>query len=336
LKRTTIRHTFVGIDVSANKLDVAWITLEGKILEFVLPNTANGHQDLIRRISSAKTVRARVCIEATGAYSIDLHQALHDAPRIEVMVARPMAVRDFTRSLGNRAKTDKIDAKAIAEFCKRMDFRPSPPPVRELYELRALSRRLDDLVGRQTAIKNRIHAAQATRRTPAEVLDSLNSELVFVAGEIARVESLIIAALNKHDATAKLVERIKDIKGFGERAIAHILPEVLALPKELTAKSVTAHAGLDPKPRQSGSSLNPKSWGISRMGNAHLRAALFMPAMAAVRHLPEAKAFHARVSERSGCKMVGIVAVMRKLLTAIWSMYVRDEPFAPEKFARAA
>ena len=134
--------------------------------------------------------------------------------------------------------------------------------------------------------------------------------------------------------TAKLAHLVS-AKGIGETSAMRILAELLVLPDDLAAPQWVAHAGLDPRPYESGTSIHrPRR--ISKVGNRHLRAALYMPALVAIQHEPNIKAFYDKLIAAGKKPMQAVVAVMRKLLHAIWGMLKHDQDFDGEKFFRIA
>ena len=124
-----------GIDVSSKELVVAIDPGAGRIWEGTFPNDASGHRKLIQRLARGK-VLARVCVEATGIYHLDLCVALEQAKGIEVMVANPRTTKDFARAQLRRSKTDRTDAHSLLEFVRRMEFEPWAPPSAPVRALR--------------------------------------------------------------------------------------------------------------------------------------------------------------------------------------------------------
>src|SRR6188474_134919 len=129
-----------GIDVSAKCLSVAWRTLTGETQSFEVPNSDDGHARLVGLFKKRRH-DARVVLEATGNYSIDLAIALVDA-QIPVMVANPLATRRFAEAKLRRAKTDRIDALELLDFAERMEFVPWKRPASAVLQLRDFSRRI--------------------------------------------------------------------------------------------------------------------------------------------------------------------------------------------------
>ena len=151
----------VGIDVGAKELVIA-IERDGvRESGVVLTNDADGHRKLIR-LATKGGATARVVLESTGVYGLDLAFALHRARKIEVMVANPRAIAAYAKASLQRSKTDALDAEAILEFCMRMPFAPWTPPDPLILELRALSRRIEAMSKTVTQEKNRLHANDQT------------------------------------------------------------------------------------------------------------------------------------------------------------------------------
>ena len=132
---------YVGIDVSAKKLEIAGQSARSGSWELQVPNTPQGHQKLIQRLGRFAEP-TRVCMESTGVYGLGLALALDRAEGIEVMVLNPRAARHFAEALMRRSKTDPIDAAVLREHSQRMDFQPWCPPPKERLELRSLARRM--------------------------------------------------------------------------------------------------------------------------------------------------------------------------------------------------
>ena len=155
-------HVLAGADISADEIVVMLERPDGGRECATFPNTPAGHKSLIARLLKRGS-GARVVIEATGNYSLDIAFALHRHPSIEVMVANPRAIADFARALMQRSKTDKLDAESILEFCRRMPFTPWVPPSEAWLDLRSIMRRICSLKLQKEQEKNRLHAGEHAR-----------------------------------------------------------------------------------------------------------------------------------------------------------------------------
>ena len=261
------KHDDCGVEVSAERLLVGLVRADAPRLRREFPNTAAGHDALVRWLSEpSRTVR--VVMEATGLYGLDLALRLDAEGSLELMVANPRAVRHFAIALMERSKNDPIDTDVLVEFAQRMPFQRWVRPSAAALTLHALARRLESLTEMHAAEKNRLHAAQLS---PA-------------------------------------------------------LPAIAVLSPDLDVRQWVAQAGLDPRQHSSGSSVHKKPR-ISKNGNRHLRRALYMPALVAIRHEPHLRAFYSHLLARGKAKMQALVAVMRKLLHAIFGMFKHQQPF---------
>jgi transposase len=324
------KQALVGIDVSARSLDVALERGKTSRQDMVFENTAEGHRKLSKRLTRGG-MRARICLEATGVYHLDLSLALHATNGIEIMVVNPRAAKDFARAQLQRSKTDRVDARSLLEFNRRMEFVPWQPPSRMILDLRALSRRIQALLVNRSQEKNRLHADSVVSDTTPAIQESIERHIQSINDEIA---ALTQAALDIVRADADLkpkFDHLVSVKGIADASAITILAELAVLPNDMTVRQWVAHAGIDPRCVESGTSVRGQVR-ISKVGNRHLRAALFLPAMVASQHEPQVKAFYQKLIANGKKPMQALVAVMRKLLHAIHGMFQHDENFIGEKF----
>lgn len=314
----------VGIDdVSAKKLRVA-----SDHEEFEVDNTSKGHQQIIKRLRrSGRTVH--VCLEATGVYGLDLALALHRARGIQVMVVNPRAAHHFAEAQIRRSKDDPIDARVLREYARRMDFKPWQPPPEENLHLRTLARRMSALSEMRTEEKNRLHAAEATETLECIRAD-IEATIEFLTGRITLLKMEAGAHIDRHPRLQCAITRLISVKGIAFVSALRIYGELCVLPRDMTARQWVAHAGLDPRHFESGNFQGLTR--ISKAGNKYLRAALYWPALTAIRSQLNVKAFYDKLIGKGKKKMVGVVAVMRKLLHAIWGMFKHEANFEGEKF----
>jgi transposase len=331
------KELVAGIDVSAETLQVALRALTGEIRDLVFTNDAAGHKKLCGLLGKRKH-GARVCLEATSLYGLDVAIALHEAG-VAVMVANPKAAKHFVVARMQRAKTDRVDARALLEFVLRMEFVAWAPPTKARQTLRLVARRIQDLHQQCTAEKNRLHALRATSTTPTYLLDDLEAHICDLEQRIETLvrhgEELLLADPD----LAAAYRVISTVKGIKARSSIALLGELLLLPADMNVREVVAHAGLDPCPKESGRPPYGRRK-ISKVGNSHLRAALYMPALTASQHEPAVKAHYEALLAAGKIKMVAVVAVMRKLLHSLWRMIHTGEAFNGAKyrpsFAKAA
>ena len=324
------KQNWVGVDVGSRELVVAVERNEKRDGTLSFENTAEGHRKLIHFITKRGAL-ARVVLEATGVYGFDLASALERAPRVEVMVANPRAISHFGRASLQRSKTDVLDAEVMLEFAKRMPFKPGIAPAREILDLRAISRRMEALTKMATQEKNRLHASDQSEELGEVVRADIAFSIEHLESRVAQLRDRALQLIDSHSHLRDAFGHLTSVKGIAEVAGIQILAELAILPKDMSVRQWVAHAGLDPRQYQSGTSVH-KPARISKTGNAHLRRALFMPALVAVQHEPHVTAFYEKLLGRGKTKMQANVAVMRKLLHAIYGMLTHDQDFKGEKF----
>jgi len=313
--------TWVGVDVSAKTLMAKRRRRnEDKDEAREFSNDVAGHRELLKWIGKG----ARVCMEATGVYHLQLALMLA-AARVEVMVINPRVAKDFGRALMNRSKTDRVDASTLLEYVWRMDFVAWKAPRAAVLELRELGRRLSELVHAGAEEKNRFHAKNvaAISRT---VIRDVETHVVQIEKRVKQIEKAAAVVIRGDAGLSEQYAILTKIPGVARRSAILLLTELAVLDPAMTVKQIVGHAGLDPREYESGSSVQ-KPTRISKLGNARLRATLYMPTLTAIRHDRGARLFYAQLMARGKKKMQAIVAVMRKLLHGIWIVLQRRMTF---------
>ena len=324
----------IGVDVDSEELVCVMQVAEERMPLATFANTAAGHKKFIRWATKGGRP-ARVCLEATGIYSLEFALALHHAQNVAVMVVNPRAIKDFSRACMQRAKTDAVDAGGILEYLKRMPFTAWQPPAPEILELQAINRRIVQLTTERTREKNRRHAAEFAGASADAIAHDIEVNIHHLERRIERMHNSGLQLVRGVPALATKLAHLVSTKGIGEASAMRLLAELLVLPDDLAAPQWVAHAGLDPRPYESGTSVHrPRR--ITKVGNRHLRAALYMPALVAIQHEPNVKAFYNKLVSRGKKPMQAVVAVMRKLLHAIWGMLKHDQDFDGNKFFKIA
>lgn len=320
-------QSYLGIDVSKDHLDVFY-RAEDRTRRHRFRNTTAGHQALINWLGHEPT---RCCLEASGRYSIDVALALVEAKHLEVMVANPRAVKNFREASMRRSKTDALDAEVLCDYAQRMPFEAWEPPEEAHRELRAITRRIQALTVERAREKNRLHAVASSQTASRVVINDIEVNLRHLT---RRIDELLRQARKVIFASQPLkeaFEHLLSIPGVAHKSATLLLGEIALLPEEMSVREWVAHAGLDPKRHVSGTSVEQRER-ISKVGNARIRRALYMPALVAVQHDPHVRAFYDKLLGKGKKPIVATVAVMRKLLHAIFGMLKHGQDFAGEKF----
>lgn len=320
-------ETLVGIDVSKETFDVHLRRPNNREQAFGLANARSGHRDLVKRLTR-RGGQARVVLEASGHYHLKLALALHGAKGVQVMVVNPRAARNFARANMQRSKTDALDATVLLEFAQRMPFQPWTPPTEQEMELRCLARRIGSLMKTRTQEKNRHHASEYVSDV---VCHDIEINVRHLGRRIIALQKKARRLIEACPNLRRRFYQLTSIKGIAAASAIQILGELSVLPKDMSKRQWVAMAGLDPRIFQSGLSVNAPAR-ISRLGNRALRAALYLPALTAIRWEANVSAFYEKLIARQKAPMQAIVAVMRKLLHAIHGMFRTGTNFDGEKF----
>lgn len=316
---------YAGIDVAKKTLQVCLLGKAVQQKEFL--NTPKGYKQLAAWLRKEGSKDVFVGLEATGTYSDAVCQYLYDQ-RIQVSLINPARIKAYANSQLKRHKTDEIDARLIADFCRTQQPPVWSPPSVEEQELRALVRHLDDLKEQRQAQKNRL---EAQPKSPIVVRD-LQDHIQFLDQQIAQLEQDIDDHIHKHPRLQQQRDLLNSIPGIGNTTSFHILAELGDLTRFDDVRQVVALAGLNPQQRRSGSSVHYTA-GISRMGRSNLRATLYLPAMTAIRYNPLLAVFAQRLKQNGLTPKQVIVAVMRKLLHLAYGILKNKQPFNPNYLA---
>ncbi len=299
----------VGIDVSKNRLDIAVLPTREA---FVVERNGAGLEALVARLRQVGP--DIVALEATGGFETIVAAALGGAG-LPVVVVNPAQVRSFARAIGQRAKTDPIDALVIARFAQA-----TKPEVRPLPD--EATRLLADLVARRRQIIEMIGAeSQRKARTSVPRLQkSIERLLKALEKELASVDADIDDTMRGSPAWREAEDLLRSVPGVGPVIARTLIAELPELGR-LDRKEIAALAGLAPHTRQSG---QWRGRSFISGGRATVRTALYMGALVAMRRNPVLKTFYGRLVAAGKAKMVAIIAVARKLLT-ILNAIIRDQ-----------
>ena len=310
---------YVGIDVAKASLQVC--VLSNPIQQQSFANTKAGWKTLGSYLSQWEDVW--VALEATGTYGDGLTHFLFEA-HYRVSVINPARIKAYGKSQMKRHKTDAIDAHLIADFCRTQQPLLWQPLSAEAEELRELVRHLDDLKQSRQREKNRLEAKPKSK----VVVKQIEQLIGYLDRQIEQAQENIRRHIEQHPPLKSQSDLLISIPGIGFQTSAQVLAQLGDLSRYDDVRQVVAMVGLDPTLRQSGSTMH-YTVGIARMGQASLRAALYMPAIVAARCNPILKVFAERMVSKGLKPLQVIVAVMRKLLHLAYGVIKHQRPFDP-------
>lgn len=322
-------RSFIGIDVSALTVDVAH-RRDGRVKAcFTVEQTGAGHAALVARLRALKPLPARVVLEATGVYYLDLAVALFEAG-LPVSVINPKSFHHFAKLKLAHVKTDRADAALLAEYAERIEPALWVAPDRTRLGLRDIGRQISRLTRDGVRAKNRLHAMSSTRLTLPLLIKDEQAAIKALDKRINKLTEAALTLIAKSPELAGKLAHLDAAVGVGQASAIAILAELCVLPTTMKANQVSRYAGLDVRLAQSGTSVNQPAR-LSKAGNAYLRASLYMPALSAVAHDPRVKAFYESLQLRGKKKIQALCAVMRKYLTGFWACLQNNQPFDSTK-----
>jgi transposase len=318
---------FIGIDIAKDKFDVVVLRQDHHPEAATFDNTQPGFAKCHRFLKKRQAEQGQVCMEATGVYYEDLAHFLHEKG-YAVSVVNPLQIKAYAQSQLRRNKTDGVDAAVLADFCRTQAPPLWQPPDPSWVELRALVRHLDDLTSDRQRQRNRCDAVRHSAQPSPTIVRNLEAQIDFLSQQIETVKQQIQDHIDQHPDLRQQRDLLASIKGIGAVTAAKLLAEFRDMRQFDNVRQVVAFAGLNPKHRQSGSSIRGKT-PISKIGHASIRAALYMAAINAKRFNPLLQPFVQRLQERGLCGMEIVVAVMRKLLHLAFGILKSGQPFDP-------
>jgi transposase len=289
----------IGIDVSKRQLDVH-LHPSGITQRFA--NDPAGRVALLAWMAPHRPMR--VVFEASGAYHRDLEEALAKAALVAVKV-NPWHARRFAEALGQRAKTDAVDAAMLARFAATLRPEPKPAPHPAVETLRQLMAARTALIKDRTAARNRAHI-RALPLLKAQCVERLDQ----IAAQIKAIDGACRAVLERNPTLQQRYVILTSIRGIGPVTAFALLAEMPEL-GVLDAKQAASLAGLAPIARQSGARQGKR---FIQGGRKAARDALYMPALVAIRFNAPLKAKYEAMIAAGKPAKVAIVTVMRKLL----------------------
>ena len=311
----------VGVDIAKHTFDIATLQPNGKHrTKGKLTNNANGFAVFADWLERYAESGAWIVMEATGIYHELLAEHFHGLG-YRVAVLNPAQIKSYAKSQLQRSKTDKLDAKLIATYghLHQDRFKPWQPEPLNIRQLRALSRRLEDLQELRQMELNRLEVSRDNVHASINaVLQRLDEQLPETLG---RIKNLIDDDPDRRGKRDLLVS----IDGISDKTASLLLAELGDPQRFNNARAVVAFAGLDPQLHESGKYQGCVR--ISHTGSARLRAGLYMPAVSSLKHNPAIRALAERMKSRAKKGKQIVCAAMRKLLTIAYGVLKSCRPF---------
>lgn len=322
----------VGIDVAQKELVVSLGSMDHeltlKIISYgVFPNTPKGFKELVNWAEKqvGNEPKLHYVMEATGAYHESLAYHLSDKG-FRVSIVLPNKISNFFRTLQTNTITDKTASEAIARFGLERKLGLWQKPKKIFTDLKQLTRERDQLITDRTVLKNQLHAENAGAFPNQSSIARLNKRIGLIDMQELEIRTELAALISKDRELAEKIKLITTIPGVGKLTAAVVLSETNGFEMITSKKQLVSYSGLDVKLKDSGTSVRSKPR-ISKKGNRHIRKAMHMPALTAMRYNEQHKNLFVRLVSKHGIKMKAAVAVQRKILELIYSIFKSGKPF---------
>lgn len=321
-----IMKQVAGIDVAQKELVVCLGRLTGELqvelhAHKIFPNSPKGFCALVQwveRLTDA-SLPVRFVMEATGVYHEQLAYHLDTAGR-QVSIVLPNKISNYLKTLEVKTITDRTASEAICRFGLERALESWQRPSRTYKNLRQLTREREQVVVERTQVKNQLHAEGAEAEPNKSSLARFEKRIALLDSQEREITAEIQALITTDEQVRFLVALLTSLPGVGTLTAATVLAETGGFELIRNKRQLTSYAGLDVREKQSGTSVKgtPR---ISKKGNRYLRKALYLPALSAIRSDARCNAFYTRLVQRHGIKMKAAVAVQRKLLELMFTLY---------------
>jgi len=318
--KATKAAPYVGIDISKTQLDVA-VGQSGD--SWRANNDEKGIESSVRRLK--ELAPALVVVESTGGLEVPLLVALYEAG-LPLSRVHPGRVREFAKSIGLLAKTDKLDARLLARFAEAVKPPITTLPTSEEQQLSALMTRRRQVVEMLTAEKNRLNTLPPTMR------QRVSKHIVWLEEELAELNRLIEELMKQTPAFQDKNALLQSTPGVGPVTSAILLADLPEL-GHLNRQQIAALVGLAPFNHDSGHRQGKRR---VKGGRPFVRSILYMATLSAIKFNPLINSFYDRLLAQGKLKKVAIVACMRKLLVMLNAMIRDNKPWNPGQLVHAS
>ena len=333
MKETVLKQA-LGIDVSKASLSMCLGILKSDLGKEFIPrkdvsNEKEGFKELskwLKKITEAGDLPT-IVMEATGVYHEGIATYLYDLG-YQVSILQSGRVKRYAQSLDQRSKTDALDSKMLSMLGCERSLLPWSPPSPLMQSLKALSRERSSLIKDKCIEKNRQGAIDSSIYSNKKEIKRFNQRLKLLNAQIEEVElEMREVAATDLDLTKKL-GFVESIPGVSFISAITVIAETSGFALINSGKQLTSYAGYDVVMKESGTYRGKTR--ISKKGNRHIRAVLHMPSMTCVRVNPTLGPFYQRLKPKKAKPIVALVAMQRKLLILMYTLWKNEEYYDGE------
>jgi len=337
---TKILKQVAGIDVAQNELVVSLGRIDQSLYKDIyayktFANKQSGFAALLVWIKkhTDHEVTVRYVMEATGVYHEKAAYYLSDQG-FEVSIVLPNKISSYMKTLEIKTITDKTASKAICQFGLERGLDLWQKPKNIFRDLKQLTRERDQIVADRVIAKNQLHAEQAEAFPNDRSICRANQRIKLLNEQEREIKQEIAQFVKTDNELHKKINLITSIPGVGSLTAVIVIAETNGFELIRNKKQLVSYGGLDIIRKDSGTSIKGKPR-ISKKGNRHLRKAIHMPALAAIRNDERFKTIFVRLVSKHGIKMKAAVAVQRKILEMIYTIWTTERPYDKEYLQKA-
>lgn len=324
----------VGMDVDKDKFDVCFSVIDHHQKVTIkstrkFGNNPRGFEELDKWVVKLKKdeVPLVFAMEATGVYHEQLAWSLYKK-NAHVSILLPNKARKYAECLGLKSKNDKMDAKGLSRMAAEQSLDKWVPLSEDLYKMRSLTREIERIQNMRTSLNNQLHALRFAMYESGDTIERLEELVDVLAKHLATVEKELEGAVRSNPEIASKIKKITKVKGLGLKTVATVVAETNGFALIENQRQLVSYAGYDVVENQSGKRIGKTR--ISKKGNSHIRRILHMPAFNVVRyHEPRFECFYDRLRDNGKTKMQAYVAIQKKLLVLIYTLWNSGEDFDP-------
>ena len=326
----------VGLEVDSKKVKVSLQVLKEDLTIRILgsrswDNCVKSFEALEQWIEKKRIdeLEVHLTMEATGVYYENLAYFFNDKSTFIVHVLLPNMSDAFRKSLNEKSKTDKIDAKILGRMgLERRLVRWEPMSV-QMRQLKKLNRERLRLSREKTMVSNQLHAEQASYCPEATSIERFKKRVEFLSEQIDQIVEELKERVKSDPELQERIDNVCTAKGLGFITTCGVVSELNGFALFANRSQLVSYAGYDVVKKESGTSVSGPVR-ISKKGNSYVRQMLYMSAMTAARYDDHHKDYYHRIVSKSGIKMKANVAIQRKLLLMIYTLFKNNVPYDPE------
>lgn len=329
---TKILKQVAGIDVAQNELVVSLgrvnETLAKEVYAYkAFANKPSGFAALLMWIKQHADTQlsVRYVMETTGVYHEKLAYYLSEQG-FEVSIVLPNKISSYMKTLEIKTITDKTASQAICQFGLERSLDLWQQPKKIFRDMKQLTRERDQIIADRTIAKNQLHAEQSEAFPNDRSIYRANQRIQLLNEQEKEIKQEIAAFVKNDQALHQKISLLTSISGVGALTAVIVLAETNGFELIRNKKQLVSFAGLDVIGKDSGTSVKGKPR-ISKKGNRHIRKAMHMPSLNAIRYDERFKAIFVRLLSKHGIKMKAMVAVQRKILEMIYTIWTTGRPY---------